>query len=56
MVGKYDEMLPKDDVLRLGAGLDLDIYKEAIMALKEQKYLRLCFRFLQSQFYYGRLK
>ena len=39
MVGKYDEMLPKDDVLRLGAGLDLDIYKEAIMALKEQQVL-----------------
>lgn len=39
MVGKQDEMFPKDDVIRLGAGLELEEYEAVMEYLKQEQIL-----------------
>lgn len=39
MVGKQDDMLAKDDVIRLGAGLELEEYKRVMECLKREQIL-----------------
>lgn len=39
MVGKYDDMLPKDLLIRLGTGLSQETYDSAMETLREQQIL-----------------
>lgn len=39
MVGKNDEMLAKDDVIRLGAGLEINLYEIIMETLKQKQIL-----------------